>query len=142
MSTHLIPPAQRRRVGERARWRCGYCLTSQRIIGPLLEIDHLIPEARGGTADDENLWLACPLCNSHKGDRILARDPTSQDMVRLFNPRDDIWSEHFEWIEDGVIIQGRTAIGRATVAALCMNHPDAVSARRMWVLAGWHPPRD
>jgi 5-methylcytosine-specific restriction endonuclease McrA len=59
MSPRTISAALRQRVAEAARFRCGYCLTAQRIIGPLLEIDHLIPESRGGTSDEENLWLAC-----------------------------------------------------------------------------------
>ena len=57
MSSAYIAVALRQRVAEAARWRCGYCRTSQRIIGPLLEIDHIIPEARGGLSDEENLWL-------------------------------------------------------------------------------------
>lgn len=137
-----ISIALRRRVAETARWRCGYCQTSQHIIGPLLEIDHIIPEARGGTHAENNLFLACPMCNGYKADRQEAPDPESGVVVSLFNPRTELWVEHFEWIEDGAIIQGKTPAGRATVAALNMNHPDVVAARRLWVAAGWHPPTD
>jgi hypothetical protein len=91
-------------------------------------------------ADEQNLTTACPMCNSHKADRMEAEDPESQMKTRLFNPRQDEWDAHFEWVESGTVIRGRTPVGRATVAALCMNHPDMVSARRLWVLAGWHPP--
>lgn len=31
-----------------------------------MEIDHIIPEALGGLTEEDNLWLACPLCNEHK----------------------------------------------------------------------------
>jgi len=142
MSAQYIPAALRQRVAETARFRCGYCLTSQRIIGPLLEIEHIIPEALGGPSDEDNLFLACPLCNSHKSQRIDAVDPESLMIVPLFNPRVELWSEHFEWIEDVTVIRGKTSKGRATVAALNMNHPDIVAARRLWVMAGWHPPVD
>jgi 5-methylcytosine-specific restriction endonuclease McrA len=81
MSPRNISAALRQRVAEAARFRCGYCLTAQRIIGPLLEIDHFIPESRGGSSDEENLWLACPMCNSHKADRQEALDPESRAMV-------------------------------------------------------------
>lgn len=37
---------------------------------------------------------------------------------------------------------GLTAIGRATISRLRLNRADAVDARRHWVEAGWHPPRD
>jgi 5-methylcytosine-specific restriction endonuclease McrA len=86
MSPRNISAALRQRVAEAARFRCGYCLTAQRIIGPLLKIDHFIPESRGGSSDEENLWLACPMCNSHKADRQEALDPESRAMVPLFNP--------------------------------------------------------
>ena len=142
MSSQYIPVALRLRVAESARFRCGYCLTSQHVIGPLLEIEHLIPESKGGTSDEDNLFLACPRCNSHKGNRIEAVDPESLVTVPLFNPRAESWDEHFEWTEVDTIIRGKTSKGRATIAALNMNHPDIVAARRLWVLAGWHPPTD
>jgi hypothetical protein len=142
MSTQYIAAALRLRVAETARFRCGYCLTSQLIIGPLLEIEHIIPEAKGGTADEDNLFSACPMCNSHKTDRIEAVDPESNLSVPLFNPRADSWEEHFEWIEKGTVIRGKTPRGRATIVALNMNHPDVVAARHLWVIAGWHPPAD
>jgi hypothetical protein len=142
MNPRHIPAGVRLRVAESSRFRCGYCLTSQRIVGPLLEIDHIIPEARGGTADEENLTLACPMCNSHKADRVEAWDAMSMAMTPLFNPRRDTWHEHFEWTDEGARIRGRTATGRATVSALAMNHPDIVSARRLWAIAGWHPSTD
>ena len=142
MSPSYISGALRQRVAAAAYFRCGYCLTSQRIIGPLLEIDHIVPEARGGTSDEENLWLARPICNSHKADRQEAVDPESQVAVPLFNPRAERWDEHFEWVEAGAIIRGKTPKGRATVTALQMNHPDIVAARRLWVIAGWHPPAE
>jgi hypothetical protein len=106
----------------------------------LLEIDHLFPEAHGGTSDESNLWLACPMCNGHKSDRINAVDPETEVTVALFNPRAEQWSDHFEWVEGGTVIRGKTPTGRATVAALQMNHPDVVSARKLWVSVGWHPP--
>ena len=142
MSTHSISAALRQRVAAAARFRCGYCLTSQQIIGPLLEIDHIVPEAKGGTNDEENLFLACPLCNSYKAAHQEATDPESRLTVPLFNPRTAVWTEHFEWIEEGAIIRGMTPTGRATVTTLNMNHPDIVAARRLWVVAGWHPPAD
>jgi len=99
-----------------------------------------MPEARGGSSDEENLTLACPLCNGHKADKIDAIDPQTQQIVALFHPRMDNWSDHFEWTEEFTIILGKTPIGRATVDALAVNQPDMVITRRLWVIAGWHPP--
>lgn len=39
------------------------------------------------------------MCNSHKAARQEAADPESLLTVRLFNPRTEIWTEHFEWVE-------------------------------------------
>jgi 5-methylcytosine-specific restriction endonuclease McrA len=52
----------------------------------MLEIDHIIPVALGGTDDEANLWLACPICNGHKSDKITALDPESGIAASLFNP--------------------------------------------------------
>lgn len=48
------------RVANQARHRCGYCLTRESIVGAPMEVDHLIPESKGGQTEEENLWLACP----------------------------------------------------------------------------------
>ncbi|HQY93354.1 HNH endonuclease [Caldilinea sp.] len=142
MSRQRISRAQRRRVAATAGNRCAYCHTTERIIGPFLEIDHIIPEAAGGTTIDHNLTLACPLCNSHKSALIHALDPETGNLAPLFHPNEQIWREHFGWLESGAIITGKTPIGRATVAALDMNHPDAVATRRLWITVGWHPPAE
>lgn len=140
MRSQTISKAKRLRIAEAAHYRCAYCLTTQRVIGPLLEIDHIMPEACGGSSDEGNLTLACPLCNGHKADKIDAIDPQTQQLVALFHPLMDNWSDHFEWTEEFTVILGKTPIGRATVDALAMNQPDMVITRRLWVIAGWHPP--
>ncbi|RIL09662.1 HNH endonuclease [bacterium] len=100
------------------------------------------PPPSGGLGEEENLWIACSLCNDTKLDRVAGRDPVTGDLVRLFNPRRDIWSKHFAWSDDGTMIVGRTAEGRATVALLKLNRSSLVIARRGWVGAGWHPPTE
>ncbi|MEW5941189.1 MAG: HNH endonuclease signature motif containing protein [Chloroflexota bacterium] len=142
MSETRIPKALRRLVSEQAKYRCGYCLTSEHIVGAPMEIDHLIPESLGGLTEEENLWLACSLCNDHKADRIAALDPETGEVVRLFNPRFQDWNAHFAWSETGESIFGRTATGRATVLALNLNRPSLVRPRQLWVIAGWHPPSE
>jgi hypothetical protein len=137
-----LTPERRRRIAEASRFRCSYCLISQRIIGPLLELEHIIPISRGGTDDDHNLRLACPLCNRHKSHRIEATNPETGALVPLFHPRTDVWSGHFAWSDSGTRLVGRTAKGRATIVALNMNRSDAVLVRGLWARAGWHPPPD
>jgi len=142
MSRSRIPKALRVKVAAQARYRCGYCLTAESIVGMSMELDHLISAALGGLTEEENLWLACSLCNDSKGYRIAAEDPTTGEVVRLFNPRLQGWHEHFSWSENGSMITGQTPVGRATVVALQLNRPTLVLARRAWVAVGWHPPKD
>src|SRR5258708_5281869 len=115
MSRTRIPREMRERVAAQARHRCGYCLTAEAIVGTPMEVDHLIPEALGGLTEEGNLWLACSLCNDHKSDRVAALDPVTGEVVRLFNPRRQVWTEHFRWTEEGDCILGLTPVGRATV---------------------------
>lgn len=136
-----IPDTLRRRIAEAAGQRCGYCLTSLRVSGAQMHIDHILPLARGGLSEETNLWLACAWCNSYKGDKTHARDPQTGEIVVLFNPRTQVWTEHFCWSADGTEIIGLTPTGRATVVTLQMNNEFIVPARRNWVMAGWHPPK-
>ncbi len=140
MSRRTIAKDLRARVAQSTGHRCAYCQTAERIVGPLLEIDHIVPESKGGSSDEANLTLACPLCNSHKSDSTEGIDPVSGLMTPLFNPRVERWSDHFDWIDDGAVIKGKTATGRVTVLVLDLNQSDVVAARRLWVSAGWHPP--
>jgi hypothetical protein len=140
VSRIAIPVDLRRRVAELDGGSCAYCATSQRIVGPILEIDHVVPRARGGPAEEANLCLACPMCNGHKADRTSGVDPEGGLSAPLYNPRRERWADHFEWAEEGAMVRGKTASGRATVAALQMNHVEVVAARRLWMAAGWHPP--
>lgn len=140
MSRSHIGKALRSSVARRARHRCGYCLTQEVVVGAAMEIDHIVPEALGGPTEEDNLWLACSGCNAHKGDRIVALDPETGEVVRLYDPRRNDWEEHFAWSAQSDRILGRTTVGRATVVALQLNRPALVVARRIWVMAGWHPP--
>jgi len=140
MNTGEIPPAVRQRVANAAKHRCGYCQTQEIVIGMPLEIEHIVPIAAGGSSDEDNLWLACPRCNRHKGVRTRATDPETGEDVPLFNPRRQRWQEHFTWQQGGATVVGLTPTGRATVATLLMNNPFVVRARQIWIAWGWHPP--
>ena len=59
----MITKAVRFDVFKRDRFTCQYCGRS----GVELEIDHIVPLARGGTDDVKNLITACKDCNRGKG---------------------------------------------------------------------------
>ena len=142
MSHPGITEALRRKIRNDAGQRCGYCYSRQELVLGTLEIEHIVPLAKGGTDEEANLWLSCSLCNRYKATQVTGGDQLTGETAPLFNPRADKWHEHFGWSADGVLILGSTAKGRATVRALRLNNDLAVEVRRNWVLAGWHPPTE
>jgi HNH endonuclease len=56
-------------IYKRDRFRCVYC--GRTPTEAVLEVDHLVPVAGGGTDDPENLFTACRDCNAGKSDRPL-----------------------------------------------------------------------
>ena len=141
MARKRLPARLTAKVRESAGDRCGYCLSPQKLVLAPLEIEHIHPLSDGGTDDEQNLWLSCPVCNGHKSCRTSALDPETGVEQPLFNPRTQSWGEHFVWSDDGLKIHGRTPIGRATVLALQLDSdPIAIAVRSYWVAAGWHPP--
>ena len=94
MSRTYISRFLRSKVAAHFRGRCCYCQTSQWVIGPFLEIEHIIPEALGGSSQEENLAYACPMCNARKSSQIEGPDPLNDETVRFFHPRNDSWHEH------------------------------------------------
>jgi hypothetical protein len=122
--------ALRQFIRERASHRCEYCHLPQ-DAEPFFayHVEHIVARQHGGGNDSGNLAFACYHCNSHKGPNLSGLDRESGALVRLFHPRQDQWDEHFE--RNGVIIVGRTAIGRATVDLLKMNAADRRRLREL-----------
>jgi hypothetical protein len=126
-------------VRNRAQYSCEYCQRLEEIVGSEFEIDHLEPQSQGGTDDLDNLALACPDCNAHKSDRKSCRDPASKQKVPLYNPRNQLWKEHFRWSDDKTELLGLSPIGRATIDCFQLNNPLVMRARKGWVKLGWPP---
>ena len=142
MTSSWIPQPLRELVRQRASDRCEYCQTPTWLTGQPHEIDHILPRSEGGPTTSENLCLACGTCNGNKRTNTIGADPQTKQTVALFHPREQHWSEHFAWSEDGTNIIGLTPCGRATTEALQMNHRLIVAAREIWVSVGHHPPHD
>jgi 5-methylcytosine-specific restriction endonuclease McrA len=84
-------------VAADAHSECGYCRAPQRALPYRLEIEHLLPVSLGGSSERENLWLSCHKCNKLRSNRIMGIDPLTQEEVKLFNPRQEVWTDHFSW---------------------------------------------
>lgn len=65
-----IPQGTRFDVLERSGFRCFYCARRGAEAGEL-EIDHVIPVAKGGSSDVSNLVAACHDCNQGKRAKVI-----------------------------------------------------------------------
>ena len=102
------------------------------------QMDHIIAKQHAGSDELDNLALACLHCNNHKGPNIAGFDRSRGMTVRLFNPRDDVWSDHFEW--NGARLIGLTDVGRVTVDVLAINAQHRLDHREGLVEEGAFPP--
>jgi hypothetical protein len=90
-------------------------------------VEHIVPRQHGGADDPSNLAIACHHCNLHKGPNLTGIDPESGSIVPLFNPRCEVWEDHFSLVGSGIV--GRTSTGRATVRVMEMNAPIRIELR-------------
>ena len=121
--------ATQHEVRERAKHRCEYCHFPEQFAELSFHCDHVIAQQHGGKAQLENLALACCFCNRYKGPNLSSVDPVSNQVTQLFNPRKDMWDNHFAW--NGPQVVGKSATGRATIQALRLNRSDAIAVRKL-----------
>ena len=142
-----IPKSLYEQVRQRAQYRCEYCHYPELLSTAPLSIDHLQPQSLGGTDNLDNLALACRRCNERRYNFTIGIDPDTGKETPLFNPRQQIWAEHFMWTFDGLCIIGKTPTGRATCERLDLNDERRgekfiQKSRQRWVESCLHPPED
>lgn len=123
-------------VWQRAKNRCEYCQFPAEISLLPFQIDHIIAEKHGGLTEAGNLALSCERCNSYKGPNIAGY--LEGQHVRLFDPRKDLWTDHFEW--KGSLLIGNTPVGRVTIEVLAINLSYRVALRAVLIEEGIFPP--
>jgi hypothetical protein len=97
-------------------------------------LDHIQPKCADGETSADNLAYACPHCNGLKFAHTHAHDPVTGEVVPIFNPRSQTWNDHFRWSDmNPVVLEGKTACGRATIALLEMNDPDLLFIRGLLI---------
>ena len=74
-----------------------------------------------------------------KGSDIGSTDPLTGNLVALFNPREQLWTENFQLA--GATILGVTAEGRTTVEFLQLNSPSRLIERQALIIADAYPPK-
>jgi len=132
-----ITKAKRSKIAIRARHRCEYYCLHEEDLFLSFELDHIIAIKHGGSHDLENLAYACPHCNQHKGSDLVTLLDDSPEYVPLFNPRIQLWKDHFSVLEGEII--PKTNIGRATVKLLQFNSPDLLILRKLLHEVGRYP---
>ncbi len=130
----------RKRVAARARGICEYCRSPQRYSVAPFAVEHIYPQAKGGSHRLDNLAFACLGCNGHKHAKTEAYDPVTGTSSPLFHPRRQKWKDHFAWSKDYTLVIGQTPTGRATVDALRLNREAHVNLRGLLYAGGVHPP--
>ena len=128
MSSHWISDELRAATEERAGWRCEYCFIPEATVMWPHEPDHIIATQHRGTTEMSNLALACFHCNRLKGPNLASVDPQTGQIALLFNPRLQVWSDHFRL--EGSRIVPLTVVGRATAELLHFNAPDRLLVRQ------------
>jgi hypothetical protein len=126
-------------VAARANHHCEYCQAPELVFNFPFEVEHIIPISKQGSNETTNLALACRSCNLRKGSSISVISPNSNIEVRLFNPRNDHWHQHFLPDPDSGVVNGITDIGKATAEKLMMNSASQLSARKLWIRLGLFP---
>jgi HNH endonuclease len=116
----------------RANNRCEYCRYPFNDGWSVFHIEHIISLKHGGLTVENNLAFACLVCNMHKGSDIATILQPDTEVVRLFHPRKDNWTEHFEIAQTGEIVP-KTNVGEATIKLLCMNSHDSIDERRILI---------
>jgi hypothetical protein len=129
-----VSTSMRREVIKRAGNCCEYCLVNQEDRSLPYELDHIIAEKHGGETTLDNLCWSCYICNGYKGSDIASIDwDDSGQVAPLFNPRRQIWNEHFQFNVVTARIEPLTPEGRVTVFLLRLNSDEHVISRRLLV---------
>lgn len=137
MTSNPISASLRQLVIERAQGRCEYCLIHQDVSIYSHEVDHIIALKHSGQTIAENLALSCLPCNRHKGSDFATIDPNTGEIVPLFNPRRQVWDEHFTL--NNARIEGITLIGQATARLLMFNTPTRILERQLLIAQKRYP---
>ena len=129
--------ATRALVWARAGDCCEYCRVHQDHVELSHHIEHIVARKHGGPNDPSNLCVACERCNLFKGSDLTGIDAATGQVERLFNPRTQAWTDHFEL--RGPLIVGLTPTGRATVRVLSMNAGQRLQLRAALIAHGLYP---
>ena len=115
-------------------------MSQEKFSSQSFSLEHILPKILGGDDELYNLALACQGYNNFKFTKIFVMDKETNNVVYLFNPRQDKWTEHFKWNNNFTVIIGLTSVGNVTVNALQLNRDNLINQRIVYRAYGIHPP--
>lgn len=140
MSVTYIWAELRQLVIDRAEGLCEYCLIHEEDTYLGCQVDHIISEKHRGPTTADNLAYACVYCNRNKGSDIgSVTSIEDATFYRFFNPRIDLWYEHFSLDLDGAYLLPISNIGRVTERILGFNQTERVIERQLLLNDGRYP---
>ena len=139
MSRRKFTPLEKSFIQERAEHSCEYCKFPTSYSHDGFHIEHIVPIRLGGSNDLGNLAWSCDGCNTNKWGYLEWLDHATGVKVALFNPRQDIWKNHFRWSDDFTFILGLSPTGRATIDLLKMNRLGLINIRKALIAYGISP---
>jgi hypothetical protein len=101
------------------------------------QVDHIVSRKHGGPSSAENLAWCCLRCNIRKGTDLGSLTAVGGQLIRLFNPRTDRWSDHFRL--KGAVIDPMTPEGEVTARLLQLNLDKRVVERVLLLATGTYP---
>ena len=116
---------------------CEYCRLAEAVSFYTFHIEHIKSIKHGGLSILFNLAYCCPDCNFFKGTDLGTFVNSDTNLVRFFNPRKDIWEEHFE-LQNGSIY-GITEIGITTERIFKFNDIERLIFRRQLISLDLYP---
>lgn len=129
-----IPNAMRLFVAHRAAFRCEYCRIPDLGFALPFQVDHIRSLKHAGPTVLSNLAYCCPDCNRYKGSDLGSYLGNETTLTRFFNPRKDVWEEHFS-VEESAI-QGKTPEGKVTALIFQFNTPQRIIYREALMDSG------
>lgn len=141
MANIYIPIYIQREIINLSNDYCEYCWYPASFSSHSFHFDHIDPVVNGGETILGNLARSCGGCNGFKQDKTHYFDPFTHQLSRLYNPRNDIWQDHFQWSDDNLLIVGISPIGRATVELLQVNRQANINLRELLIMVNLHPPK-
>lgn len=142
MAEPQLPAKLKEAVAQRSGGCCEYCWSQSRFSPDPFSVEHILPRSKGGTDQIDNLAFSCQGCNNRKYNHVEGRDPINGNLVPLYHPRRQAWTNHFAWNEDFTLGIGLTPTGRATVERLQLNREGVVNLRRALRTINEHPQQN